>query len=253
LYLLSEDGLTLDLLGWRNVAPEPAEVPCRLTERNEPSIFAELYAGVPHWAETPSGERRSRDRVREGKRNANAFCRIPLLAEGRPIGLLGMAFHRDRCFGHDERRLVVTMGKQSAQALLRALRLEREWRAQAILTTTMRGFGEAVFATDITGRIRFMNAAAEQLSGWNEGDSRGRASAEVLRIFSEETRCNFENLITKVLQEGEVAGRSDRVVLCSRNGTKIPIEDRAAPIRDDRGILLGVVLVVRDALHEKRP
>ena len=32
----------------------------------------------------------------------------------------------------------------------------------------------------------------------------------------------------------------------------IPIEESAAPIREDRGKLIGVVLVVRDVTHERK-
>jgi PAS domain S-box-containing protein len=253
LYLLSEDGLALDLLGWRNVAPELVEKPGRLTEATDSSTFAELYAGAPRWADTLSGERRLRHHlVRDWDPGARTFCRIPLLAEGRPIGLLGMGFHRDRRFEYDERNLMATMAKQCAQALLRAVRLEREWRTKALLATTLRSIGEAVVETDAGGGITFMNAAAEDLTGWNEAEARGRTLEEVFVIFSEGTRYAYESRVTKALHEGEVVGRCNRAMLRSRSGTEIPVDDRAVPIRDDQGILLGVVLIVRNASTEKR-
>ena len=97
-----------------------------------------------------------------------------------------MSFHRDRRFEHDERRLMATMAKQCSQALLRAVRLEREWRAEALLATTLRSTGEAVIATDTAGRGRFINAAAEDLTGWNEAKARGRNESVALDLDVQE-------------------------------------------------------------------
>jgi signal transduction histidine kinase len=41
-------------------------------------------------------------------------------------------------------------------------------------------------------------------------------------------------------------------VLKRRDGTQIPIEDSAAPIRGEKGELLGVILVFRDATNERK-
>ncbi len=253
LYLLSEDGLALELLGWDNAAPHPVEKPGRLTEATDPSTFAELFAGVPRWEETPPGERRPHHVVREWERRVpRAFCRIPLLAEGRPIALLSMSFHRGRRFEHDERRLMTTMAKQCAQVLLRAVRLEREWRARALLATALRSIGDAVMAADTAGRITFMNAAAEAFTGWNEAEACGRAMEDVFSISSEAMPCNSESLVTKVLEGGEGMGLCRSAVLRSRNGAETPVNDRAVPIRDEHGALLGVVLIVPNASTEKR-
>ncbi len=51
---------------------------------------------------------------------------------------------------------------------------------------------------------------------------------------------------------GHVVGLANHTVLRHRNGSLLPIEDSAAPIRDDAGRLLGVVLVFRDATAERK-
>ena len=53
---------------------------------------------------------------------ANAV--VPLLAERKPVGALGIAFSHPRCFDDEERALAETMGKQCALALERARLLE---------------------------------------------------------------------------------------------------------------------------------
>jgi signal transduction histidine kinase len=47
-------------------------------------------------------------------------------------------------------------------------------------------------------------------------------------------------------------GLANHTVLKRSDGTSIPIEDSAAPIRDDHGALIGVVLVFRDVTAERK-
>ena len=252
-YLLNEDGKALELLGCHGVAPELVEKTRRLTEASDPSTFSDLRAGATRWVETLSDYSRLRpDLAGDHGSRARAFFSAPLVVEGRPVGLLGMGFHEDRHFPPDERLLVDTIAKQCAQALLRAVRLDREEVARALLTTTLRSIGDAVVATDTAGCITFMNVVAEHLTGWPEADARGRALTDVFVILSEETRRICESPVAKVLREGKVVGLANHTLLRSRSGKEIPIDDSAAPIRDVSGGLFGVVLVFRDVTTEKR-
>ena len=47
-------------------------------------------------------------------------------------------------------------------------------------------------------------------------------------------------------------GLANHTVLVGRDGTKRPIDDSAAPIRDEAGEVVGVVLVFRDITERKR-
>jgi PAS domain S-box-containing protein len=129
--------------------------------------------------------------------------------------------------------------------------LERE-RALDLLRTTLRSIGDAVIATDPKGLVTFMNPIAEQLTGWSTDEARGRGLREIFPIFNEETGAAVENPVDKVLREGVVVGLGNHTVLRRRDGSQSPIDDSAAPIRSDAGVLEGVVLVFRDASEEKR-
>jgi len=252
LYVLDDKGAALELLAHRGVAPEIVEVSRHLTS---PETIANVRAGAATWVETAAEYERINPALAgmkvPGKR-ARAFWSVPLVAEGGPIGLLGMGFHDERAFLADERALVETLTKQCAQSLLRALRAEREQRAREWLSTTLRSIGDAVIATDTAGRVTMMNAVAEKLTGWREAEATERPLEDVFPIFSEQTRRRAENPVEKVLREGSVVGLANHTVLRSRSGVEVPIDDSAAPIRDARGVLFGVVLVFRDATVEKR-
>lgn len=129
--------------------------------------------------------------------------------------------------------------------------LERE-RAVDLLSTTLRSIGDAVIATDPEGRVSFMNVVAERLTKWTTDEARGQRLHDVFPIFNEETGAPVENPVEKVLREGAIVGLANHTVLRRRDGSELPIDDSAAPIRSEGGTLEGVVLVFRDASEEKR-
>jgi PAS domain S-box-containing protein len=124
--------------------------------------------------------------------------------------------------------------------------------AEQRLITTLRSIGDAVIATDVEGLVTFMNPMAESLTGWKMADARGRKLEDVFLILSEHSRSVMENPVSKVLREGRVIGMANHTALVSRTGTVRSIEDSGAPIRDDEGVLLGVVLVFRDVTAARR-
>jgi len=172
--------------------------------------------------------------------------------EGRSLGLLGAGFYAPRRFSVEEKAFVETLARHCAQALLRASRLEREDEAGRWFATTLRSIGDAVITTDAEGRVTFMNPIAEALTGWMEGEARGKPLEDVFAIFSESTGAAVESPVEKVLREGKVVGLANHTVLRGRRGAQFPITDSGAPIQSEGGRMLGVVLVFRDGTVERR-
>jgi len=117
---------------------------------------------------------------------------------------------------------------------------------ERLLTTTLRSIGDAVIATDQNGLITFMNPVAEGLTGWGQEEARRKKLDEVFTIINRDSRRPVENPVTRVLREGCIVGLANHTILIARNGTEIPIDDSAAPIRDGQENINGVVLVFRD-------
>lgn len=125
-------------------------------------------------------------------------------------------------------------------------------RANQWLRVTLTSIGDAVLATDTDGRITFLNPVAEKLTGWAEGQALGRTIQDVFHIINEQTRRPGEDIVSRVLREGQVVALANHTALVARDGKETPIEDSAAPIKDHAGQVTGVVLVFHDVTEKRR-
>jgi PAS domain S-box-containing protein len=118
---------------------------------------------------------------------------------------------------------------------------------------TLNSLGDAVIATDAAGRVRYVNPAAQNLTGWNNYmEARGRPLSEIARIVDERTRNELTNPVDLVRRAGKVVGPTNHVLLLSRSGQEYPIEINGGPIMNDRGQLVGVVVVFRDVTQRRQ-
>src|SRR5271157_814502 len=118
--------------------------------------------------------------------------------------------------------------------------------------TTLASIGDAVIATDIGGKISFMNKVAEELTGWTLEESLARPAKAIFNIINEFTRQEVDDPITKVLENGAIVGLANHTILIRGDGTEVAIDDSGAPIKDRDGNITGVVLVFRDITERRR-
>jgi PAS domain S-box-containing protein len=128
---------------------------------------------------------------------------------------------------------------------------ESERRQKEQFRVTLSSIGDAVITTDTVGRIATLNPIAEALTGWSGEEALGKPLDSVFRIVNEETGEPVENPVAKVLQLGTVIGLGNHTALLSKDGSSVPIDDSAAPIREQDGLLHGVVLVFRDVSSQR--
>src|SRR5215831_1534080 len=80
--------------------------------------------------------------------------------------------------------------------------LTASWReSRRILNSVISSIGDAVLATDVQGRITFLNPVAETLTGWPVADARGKPVAEVMQLADGKSRESIENPLTCALRE----------------------------------------------------
>jgi len=68
--------------------------------------------------------------------------------------------------------------------------------------TTLASIGDAVIATDVEGRITFMNAVAEALTGWRLAEASTKPITEVFNIINEYTRRKLITLLAGCSKKG---------------------------------------------------
>jgi len=120
------------------------------------------------------------------------------------------------------------------------------------LETTLYSIGDGVISTDTAGNVVMMNRIAEEMTGWKSSEAIGRRLEEVFNIINEYTRERCPNPVSKVLETGQIIGLANHTVLISKNGNEYIISDSAAPIKDEKGNIGGVILVFSDNTENKK-
>ncbi len=118
--------------------------------------------------------------------------------------------------------------------------------------TTLASIGDAVIATDMLGKIKFMNGVAEKLTGWILVEAAGRPVNEIFNIINEFTRKTVDDPVTKVLEKGTIVGLANHTILVRKDKTETAIDDSGAPIKSKDGKTTGVVLIFRDITERKK-
>ncbi|PTB03051.1 PAS domain S-box protein [Halomonas urumqiensis] len=123
-----------------------------------------------------------------------------------------------------------------------ALEAERAWARVALDT-----IGDAVLTTDLHGTVTYMNRVAETLTDWSATEAIGKPISRVLHLVDDKT---LQTTITpgrRAMEENQAKGFAMGCVLVRQDGSKLKIEDSAAPIHDWEGRVTGAVIVFHDA------
>jgi PAS domain S-box-containing protein len=129
---------------------------------------------------------------------------------------------------------------------------DKALRRKDQLQATLVSIGDAVLVTDAEGIVTSLNPVAESLTGWSQAEAAGQHLASIFHIVNEHTRQGVENPAFRALKEGTIVGLANHTILLGRDGIERPIEDSAAPIRDETGTVIGAVLVFRDVSEKRR-
>lgn len=147
----------------------------------------------------------------------------------------------------DERELHTTI----EVALYRHTMQKKLKESERWFATTLKSIGDAVIATNTEGHITFMNPVAELLTGWKDAEALERDLNEVFSVRDQDGCILIKNPVTKVLEDGVVVDLRNNL-LFNRDGTRLIVDDSAAPIVDDHGNIVGAVLVFRDVTERRK-
>jgi|GEM_PF-4040828 len=123
--------------------------------------------------------------------------------------------------------------------------LAQQTKNAAILAS----IADGVFALDMDGKVILFNKAAAAIVGRKDIEVLGKHFTAVLEFKSDSDQ-PADRFVQRAL-DGEVASAPHTTVLLLANGQEVPVATTAAPILDEVGKQLGVIVIFRDISHER--
>ena len=118
-------------------------------------------------------------------------------------------------------------------------------RQRDLARVTLRSIADGVITTDTEGRVRYLNPAAEHLTGWRYADAVGRPIGVVFPARDMEhggRPLSFDHCLAGACDQGH----GENTELTRRNGELVTVEHSVSPIRDESSQQQGLVLVFHD-------
>ncbi|NYZ64170.1 EAL domain-containing protein [Luteimonas deserti] len=118
--------------------------------------------------------------------------------------------------------------------------------------TTLRSIADGVVSVDLAGTITFLNAAAEQLTGWAHEEALGRNCSQVLQLAEEDRAGTVLDLVSSAVRAGVPLQLGEHALLVRRDGEVFSVEGSLAPLIDGGAQAAGVVIAFRDVSPSRR-
>lgn len=129
--------------------------------------------------------------------------------------------------------------RHEAQAIL------KEEREKALVT--LASIGDGVITTNVDGQVDYMNQAAEKLCGTRLSFAKGKGLIDICHLVDEKTKNAIDDPVTRALLKNGPLYLSHNLELESHDSKTIySVEVVVSPIFDNKGIVMGSVLVLHD-------
>lgn len=123
---------------------------------------------------------------------------------------------------------------------------------KAKIEAVLRSIGDGVFAVNLEGKIILMNNVVCDLSGYTIEEAHGQHYRQIFHFMVEkDEQTPYPPFIEEVMEKGVIKGLANHTILVKKDGSRIPISDSAAPIKDEHNAILGCIVVLRDVSHER--
>jgi PAS domain S-box-containing protein len=110
------------------------------------------------------------------------------------------------------------------------------------LTAMFESLSDGIIATGLDGVVRFLNPAAQVLTGWMPLEVIGKPIEEIYPLLDVRTTEEVPECQIRKVLESQLPTGKQRFLLTTRTGARIPVEDSASPILDGAA-LVGAVTI----------
>lgn len=126
------------------------------------------------------------------------------------------------------------------------LKSVRAKQLEALVEATLEAISDAVITVDSSGNIDSVNAEAERLLQRSSQELCGYPFAAMVEIFNEYDRAECDHQLAECFSASPIYDPSRQLLLRRADGSCVPIEDFAAPMRMSDGQAAGAVIVFKD-------
>ncbi|PWR72959.1 PAS domain S-box protein [Methanospirillum stamsii] len=194
--------------------------------RNQP-LFIENYARV-----SPE---------RSQKYGLCSIATLPLIAEGKAIGVLNIASMRRYLISDEEKETLILISRELGSAIERLFAEEEKIKGAQNIRTLFHSIDDIVFVIDLKGDIIAMNTAAEQRLSYAKQELIGRS---ILDILAPEKREEALGLYQKLVDGTE---KDNSIPIIAKDGTRIEVDTKVSRgTWDGQDVLIGVSRDVTD-------
>ena len=117
---------------------------------------------------------------------------------------------------------------------------------------TLRSITDSVVTVDQQGIVKFINPAAEKLFERTLDETVGIPLFKVLNIVDESSEFLKFDLVNACFKKSGIVELPEQSSLLSKQSSLIAVEASAAPMKNERGDLLGAVIVIQDVSHTRK-
>ncbi|MGB9415711.1 MAG: ATP-binding protein [Acidobacteriaceae bacterium] len=220
-------------------APAPEAISATLTQQGK-SVMDAVRDDFQDLLATASHERSTYDtKLNQRVSRFLQFVLILALAAGITIGI----------FASSRLQRVSSAYEHALQELQE--RNAKVTASQQLLATTLESIGDAVISLSKQGQVRFMNAVAQKLTGWQLNAATNHPIGEVLRLVHPQTRQPMGDLLEDLDRSGAM-GLHQEGTLVAGDGAEYAVDAKASIVVDADGRPDGSVVVFRDVTELRK-
>lgn len=115
----------------------------------------------------------------------------------------------------------------------------------------LHSIGDGVLVVDKNLNIVLFNEVAAQISGFTVAEALGKKYSDILKFIFEKDETINDVFIKEAISSGQIKEMANHTVLIRKDGSRVPVADSAAPLKDKKGNISGCVVVFRDVTRER--
>lgn len=121
-----------------------------------------------------------------------------------------------------------------------------------LLRVVLDAVRDGVVITDAAGRVQWLNAAAQAMTGWNCPDAAGLPVEDVIDLRAYSSDLRLPSPVYAALRSNEKAAGDGHVLLLGRDGRRLGVDCHARPYAGEDGLVVGCLLVFYDVSEALR-